>query len=596
MDNGVMDTGTGLWKDDQIVFRDEILTGYTEYKNKLDTELKANAEGFVRIGYLLKVARDTNILADSGYKNVAEFAQAEYGLTKDIVSRYIAINDKYAENGYSDKLQSKYEGFGVAKLQEMLTLPDAIIEEIEPTLTKREIVEIKKEVAAEEAITPIEVAIEAADPKVIQEEKELTLTQRIWKDIIKSLWDKYNVKDKNTTLHKIITTEYPFVTDDSFTKPLESAFYELIAPSGTATLWARIPGVGRYMVTVKGLDEPINMVNARDGSKINTSFADAVRDIADIFDGECTPESWERVYGLPNPQYEEKKDEQGRTTERCRDENEKSDSGNTESGRRGNSGGMQAASQAPGTESRKQGDGGNDRTGETVQEAEKDSGRDDIRNESVSEKETEEGGKDIHTASVSENNDDVQGVEHADVSSVEDFMPKPGSWTYDKPKKENAEGKPKVAPVQPKQLGSIDIGDKVVNVETGETGTMVGICAGDYKIVIDNGGITLVAKDSIRWTKHIEEAAEEAEKGNGGKTNDNDSKDRAAEETRIEAVNTIRDKAETISTICMELAHRDYGTDDITKSFEAILEMAEKIKQTVRKCIESEGAGEDGND
>ncbi len=159
MDNGVMDTGTGIRKDDQIVFKDEILTGYTEYKNKLDTELKANAEGFVRIGYLLKVARDTNILADSGYKNVAEFAQAEYGLTKDIVSRYIAINDKYAENGYSDKLQSKFEGFGVAKLQEMLTLPDAIIEEIEPTLTKREIVEIKKEVAAEEAITPIEVAI-----------------------------------------------------------------------------------------------------------------------------------------------------------------------------------------------------------------------------------------------------------------------------------------------------------------------------------------------------------------------------------------------------------------------------------------------------
>ena len=59
------------------------------------------------------------------------------------------------------------------------------------------------------------------------------------------------------------------------------------------------------MVTVKGLDEPVNMVNARDGSKINTSFADAVRDIADIFDGECTPKSWERVYGLANPQYEE---------------------------------------------------------------------------------------------------------------------------------------------------------------------------------------------------------------------------------------------------------------------------------------------------
>ena len=127
------------------------------------------------------MARDTNILAESGYKNVAEFAQAEYGLTKDIVSRYIAINDKYAINGYSDKLQTQFEGFGVAKLQDMLTLPDSIIEEIEPTLTRREIAEIKKQVAAEEKITPIEAAIEAASPEVQAEEKELTLTQRVWK-------------------------------------------------------------------------------------------------------------------------------------------------------------------------------------------------------------------------------------------------------------------------------------------------------------------------------------------------------------------------------------------------------------------------------
>ena len=39
---------------------------YAEYKQELDTELKKTAEGFVRIGYLLKVARDTRILAESG--------------------------------------------------------------------------------------------------------------------------------------------------------------------------------------------------------------------------------------------------------------------------------------------------------------------------------------------------------------------------------------------------------------------------------------------------------------------------------------------------------------------------------------------------
>ena len=503
MDNGLLNAGmeeskdlvaladgsTGLWKDDQVVYRDEILTGYTDFKRKLDTELKANAEGFVRIGYLLKVARDTNILAESGYKNVAEFAFAEYQLTKDIVSRYIAINDKYAENGYSDKLQTKFEGFGVAKLQEMLTLPDAIIEEIEPTLTKREIIDIKKEVAAEEAITPIEVAIEAADPKVMQEEKELTLTQRVWKDIIKSLWDKYNVKDKNSALNRIITTEYPFVTDESFTKPLELALYELIAPSGTATLWARIPGVGRYMVTIKGLDEPISMVNARDGSKVNTSFTDAVRDIAEIFEGECTAESWEKVYGLKHPK-DTGEDNGKQDIEKAKAEKKgdkgvndcKEDSGSRSEGteKEAKAGVVQCSRE----NNRPSGDAEN--------------GYGSVRLDSRP------------TGNVNEYAGNLGEAERgSEKNAVNDTDSRESDKSVQEEKVDNL--KPEVAPVQPKQLGNLDIGDRVVNTKTGELGTMVGICAGDYKIAIEGGGITLVSKDSTRWAKAEEKKEAEPE-------------------------------------------------------------------------------------
>ncbi len=430
MDNEILnaaEAGTELWKDDQVVFKDEILTGYNDFKGKLDTELKQNAEGFVRIGYLLKVARDTNILAESGYKNVAEFAQAEYGLTKDIVSRYIAINDKYAINGYSDKLQTQFEGFGVAKLQDMLTLPDSIIEEIEPTLTRREIAEIKKQVAAEEKITPLEVALEAASPEVQAEEKELTLTQRIWKDVIKSDNDYFS--PEGGALKEIIEADYPFVTDENYSKPYEEKLLDLLAPNGTATLWARVPGAGRYMVTIKGKDEPINMTNARDGSKVNTSFADACRDIAELFNNQCTFESWEKLYGEKHP-YD------------IPDEPE------------------------------------------PVKEPEK----------PVEEKAAEEPKKEEPKA---DNTDEETKL----------------SWNYtmkdvtEEPKQEEK----KVAPVQPKQLGNLDMGDRVVNVETGETGTMLGHCAGEYKIGIDNGGVTLASKDSIRWAKAEEKKEAEPE-------------------------------------------------------------------------------------
>ena len=80
---------------------------YNSFKENLDRELMSEAESFVKVGYMLKVARDTNILTESGYKSVFEFAKAEYGLDTTMVSRYIGINDTYSVNGYSEMLEDK---------------------------------------------------------------------------------------------------------------------------------------------------------------------------------------------------------------------------------------------------------------------------------------------------------------------------------------------------------------------------------------------------------------------------------------------------------------------------------------------------------
>ena len=141
---------------EQIIYQ----KSYQEYKAELTQELQRTAEGFVRIGYLLKVARDTNVLAESGYKTVAEFAQAEYGIDKTQVSRFISINDKFSENGYSDRLQDQYKGFGYAKLTLMLQLPEAINEGLSPEYTKSEIQQIKDEVDEERKISDLEVMME----------------------------------------------------------------------------------------------------------------------------------------------------------------------------------------------------------------------------------------------------------------------------------------------------------------------------------------------------------------------------------------------------------------------------------------------------
>ena len=109
---------------------------YQEFKGELDYELNKAANGFVRIGFLLKQARDTDILNESPYSNYQEFAQKEYGLDASQVSRFININDRFAREDNPEKLKDEYGGFGVAKLSLMLTLPDSLNEELSPEMSK----------------------------------------------------------------------------------------------------------------------------------------------------------------------------------------------------------------------------------------------------------------------------------------------------------------------------------------------------------------------------------------------------------------------------------------------------------------------------
>ena len=137
------------------VFKD-----YNEYHNEVSGVLNRTVEDFVYTGYLLKQGRDTDILNGSGYSNVNEFAWGEYKLDATQVSRYIRINDKFSEGGYSTRLQAQYQGFGYAKLALMLTLPDEVVEELTPGYSKSEIQTVKEEIESEEKITDIEVLLE----------------------------------------------------------------------------------------------------------------------------------------------------------------------------------------------------------------------------------------------------------------------------------------------------------------------------------------------------------------------------------------------------------------------------------------------------
>ena len=249
---------------------------YTEYKRELDAELSKSAESFVRFGYLLKVARDTDILAESGYKNMAEFANAEYGLSSTYVSRFIRINDKFSEGGYSDHLLPEYQGFGYAKLTLMLQLPEAINEALTPKYSKSDIQAIKDEVDQEKKVTDIERALEGTEEKPLIEQ------------II------FNIGKEHPELYLKISQKF---IDGICT---QEDIAECMAPQGVATYTTRIRGIGSVMLMLD--EEECHIVVTRTGEKEDTTWGDIGYQWKKIYGSK---ENWEEIYGEKLPEKEE---------------------------------------------------------------------------------------------------------------------------------------------------------------------------------------------------------------------------------------------------------------------------------------------------
>lgn len=257
---------------------------YQEYKQELDTELKKTAEGFVRIGYLLKVARDTSILAESGYDNVVDFARAEYGIDKTQVSRFIHINDKFSQGGYAPELKEEYQGFGYAKLSIMLSLPDSVNEELTPDFSKSEVQQVKDEIDEEKKTTDIEVMLEEKDS--VQQSFNTNLEKAVYQlgkdapEVYKRLWE-------------------------SAVKNGESGkrFIENLIPDEKAMYIVRIPGDGRCMLSMKAEEDTVKLINIRDSSANETytkqELEDALKKM--LPDTDTWGKAWESLYGEKLP-------------------------------------------------------------------------------------------------------------------------------------------------------------------------------------------------------------------------------------------------------------------------------------------------------
>ena len=254
---------------------------YRELKVAMDSEMSKAAESFVRIGYLFKMARDTDVLQESGYTSYLEFAQKEYGMDKSQVSRFINIHTKFSDPEDPTRLNEKYQGVGSAKLALMLTLPDTIIEELTPVFAKSDIQAVKEEIEAEGKVSDLEIIAEQAETTKEPDGQQDILHQVVDQILDGDLYMRIKIRQALKSARK------------------DALIQEILAPVGEAMHSVRIKGVGRLMLSVKGLDTEIALINVRSDSKEMYTWETVIRAVEDYCTSHTDPEPEKKTEVAP---------------------------------------------------------------------------------------------------------------------------------------------------------------------------------------------------------------------------------------------------------------------------------------------------------
>jgi hypothetical protein len=194
----------------------------------------------------------------------------------------MAINDRFAKDGYSMELKDDYKGYGVAKLSMMLTLPDEINEELSPEMTKSEIQDIRDEVAEEQKITPMEHMLEGETETTEQGE---TLLEKTVLQLGESESELYR------KMHEALKR-------DADVEEIK----RILAPAGEKIYSIRIRGIGRIMMVLRDDKDEITLVNERTGEKETETWESLTQAWKDSMWLDMTSErSWEIVYEQSYP-------------------------------------------------------------------------------------------------------------------------------------------------------------------------------------------------------------------------------------------------------------------------------------------------------
>lgn len=118
--------------------------GYRESVSAIRDELGKVSQSFIKIGWHLKRIKEGGGYRKDGYKDIYDFAEGMFHISRSAAIRLINLCREFSEGGDSDALDRKYRGFTVSKLVEMLPMGREQRKGITPDMTVSQIRRMKK--------------------------------------------------------------------------------------------------------------------------------------------------------------------------------------------------------------------------------------------------------------------------------------------------------------------------------------------------------------------------------------------------------------------------------------------------------------------
>jgi len=274
---------------------------YEQYKKQFDGVMKRTVGNFVSIGYLLTVARDTNILQMSGYSTMSEFAEKEYNLSESQASRFISIYEKYGDG--IGNLLPEYRDHSYSLLCEMITLPETIAQEITSDYSREDIRDLKRELADEQKTSDIEILLEG--------KPEEPVLFAMLKEYLHS--DPSTFMQARNACMNVMKTPIGQVLD-------------ALAPDGIGIVGARVQGIGRLMLSFKGEHEIPVLINPRSGIRREVPWsetAEVLKEVTKAGESISIENAWEQRYGEPFPSEQAQEEPKAEQTEKLAKEKTK---------------------------------------------------------------------------------------------------------------------------------------------------------------------------------------------------------------------------------------------------------------------------------